>query len=726
MRLSLIFFCAIAFSQTIPCFGISDICNIDTIKTKDTSKLSKNVGDTLKSKTLNEVVISADLNKQVGNKDVITVTKSMREGTHDTGELLGKVPGAFYNTVTTEVIFRGSKNIIILVDGVQKDESYIKRLRPDRFDKIEITNNPTGIYADYDAVIDLHTKPLYTGYEGVVLTEAMMSPGGRNGHGKFLRNSRNEGQFTYTRGKFNIDFLTTYTFAQEGFSDYTITEYPLNGIIETPIEAPFKDPNKTIRGNNFSADLSLDYEINRNHSVSARFWVKPTSFYDNFDKNIIRTFTNSGITDIIHENQKMNDKNRMDIFAGLWYRGKIAGWKLNANATYTHIGYDKYRETTRSSGFELIDNRKILSKYFSGGIEANRRSSNKNWLFSLSDNVIFTKYNEKRLGTDKILSASSDFRNTFNASVQFQGSKKFSASANAGFTIFRNSYNGKSNTHVTPKLGTMMMWTPSNKAFVRFNYTLSTTYPALSVLQDYGQFTDSLIYTVGNPDLKTGVNHNISLSATFFNQLTIDVRFNHRHNSVFKYYSPEEGEIPSGAYTYYTRIGRVNGEKSTWSINLTYNKSLGSHWVIGLTGTAKGYRSKYNSDKSTKVLPEYSWYVVYQTMKGTLRFILNGFTYHYNTTTPQINQWYLDEYNVLAVHKYLLNGKLELVAFWYMPFNFSDGKTHGGINSESYKQQYIADNLKRRSNSFRLAIVYKFNGGKSVKKYKRQSKTVEL
>lgn len=693
-----------------------------------TDSINSNIAaaDTLMSKQLEEVTVAADLNRVEGNKDIITITKAMREGTHNSGELLGKVAGMMYNPLSTELTYRGSKNVIVLVDGVQKDEGYIKRLNPERFSRIEITNMPTGLYAGYDAVIDLYTKPLYTGYEGTLLSQEYFSPGGRNGEGKFLKDSRTIGQFTYTREKLNFDFVTGYTFSQQGLSDYYTTEYPLNGITESTEETPFKHPNKNSRSSKYYADASVDYEINRRHSLSARVKVTPSSDHENIDNLITRTNSNLGTTTTYREIQKNNNTNRLNILGGLWYRGRIDAWRLNAVATYTNVSYDREHHISRSSGYELNDNRKIHSRYFSGGAEANRYMFDNKWLLSLTDNVIVTNYTSKRLETKEKLSESSDFRNTFNASMQFNGNDKLSASVNAGLTLFRNSYNGKSDTHVTPKFGAMAMWFPSKGTIIRFNYTLSNSYPPLSALQDYGQFTDSLMYSVGNPNLKTSLNHDLSLSTTFFNSLTLSARFNHSANAVLDYYTTCEGEIPSGAYTYYTQNGMVNGSNTTWSVNLTYSKTLDPHWQISATGTAKGYIAKYGRDKTSKVLPEYDWYVMYQLMGGSLQFYLSGHMTNLSYFTPQTDFWLHSGANALSAQKYFLNDKLSVMAMWYIPFNFFDGKNHGETNSESYKRYYRANNQKRFYNMFSVAVVYRFNGGKSVKKYDRDNETVEL
>ena len=119
--------------------------------------------DSVSAKSLDEVVVTKSLTEHEGNKDIITVTSAMRKGTKDTGELLGRIPGVHYNPITTDLLYQGSGNVLILVDGVEKDPSYIKRLTPGRFDRITVTNHPTGIYSAYDAVIDLRPGDLYEG-----------------------------------------------------------------------------------------------------------------------------------------------------------------------------------------------------------------------------------------------------------------------------------------------------------------------------------------------------------------------------------------------------------------------------------------------------------------------------------------------------------------------------------------------------------------------------------
>ena len=657
---------------------------VETAEIADSTRSVTNEPDTLASKRLDEIVVTAELLKRQGNEDIITVTKAMREGTRNAGELLGRINGMFYNPLSTDLQYMGSKNILILVDGVEKGAGYIKRLRPERFDKITITNMPTGIYASYDAVIDLHTRPLYTGYEGVVLTEAVIVPGDRNGDGDNLRKSRNEGQFTYTREKFNIDVTAGYTFSQQGLSDYFDKEYPLNGLKETTLETSDKSPDKYMRSNRYSAEVAADYDINRRHSISAKISLAPSSDHDRYDYRIKRDFTDLNITDIVSESQNSDIRDRLDMLAGLWYRGKGAGWRLNANLTYTNIGYKRCNATDRSSGYQITDNRKVSSQYFTGGLEAKRQSNNQKWIFTASDDFILSNFKEDRAETGKRLSESNDFRNTFNASADYQVNNKLSLGFNAGVSVFRNSYNTASDTHFTPKTGFQAMWIPSDNVFMRLNYSASTRYPALSGLQDYGQFTDSLMYSSGNPELKPSLIHDISLTATFLKSISIEGRYTHTSDGVFSHFSPAYGMIPSGATTYYTMSQPVNGIKDRWSVNLTYSKSFGPHWQISLTGTLVGERAKYGNDVTSKVLPQYDWYVLYQTMKGSLQFYLSGYMEQNAFITPQSDIRDCVDIYALSVSKLLFNNRLQLLGMWLIPVHLTDSGAHGGITSPSY------------------------------------------
>lgn len=682
--------------------------------------------DTIKAKEIGEVVVSAELVKRKGKEDVITVTKRMREGTKNAGELLAKVPGVFFNPLNFDLKYRGSKNVLILVNGVEKNADYIKHLRPERFESIKIINMPTGIYADYDAVIDLRVKKTYQGYEGSVETYAQIMPGNRNGKGEHLRNSQTAGQFTYTRGKFNFDVYAKYLFYKQGLNKYYDREYPLNHLSETAIKLSELEPNDRSHSNNLSTYFAVDYDINSNHSISAKISLSPSSMHDTQNNVIKREFSDLNYCDTTFWAKHNAYKDHLAVNAGVWYRGKVSGWDINSHFTYNHIGYTWINNVALSSGYVNKDERDISSKYITGAVETTRQSNNKKWTFTLSDNFILTNFREDRAETGATLTKSSDFRNIFTGSVQYQGNEKFSAGLNAGFTVYRNTYNDISDTYVNPRLTANASWFPSKNASFRLSYTLIPYNPSIAMTQDYGQFTDSLMYSAGNPKLKPSLNHSLSLSTTFFNSLTINAGYYHSTNNFYSYYFPEHGIIPSGADTYYTRDDYVNGTYDRWKVNITYSKSFGKHWTLSLGGSLSKEKASYQNSKASALSPEYEFLATYQTMNNSLRFYFISYLSSWTQVSPQSDLRGRDNLNSIAVYKSFFNNKLELLAQWIMPFHFINGDSHGGTISPSYNLRTHINNQISVNNLLAIQITYKFNGGQSVKKYDRSSNSVSV
>ena len=128
------------------------------------------------SATIKEVVIEGKRVIQYPDKDVWIITKDMRKNAFDTREMLGNIPGMYYDRFTQQLSYHGQKNIKILMDGKEKPGGYIENLAHLRFKHVEITPNPQGLYRDYDVLINLVTKDNYEGIEGMVNASGNYKP----------------------------------------------------------------------------------------------------------------------------------------------------------------------------------------------------------------------------------------------------------------------------------------------------------------------------------------------------------------------------------------------------------------------------------------------------------------------------------------------------------------------------------------------------------------------
>lgn len=257
------------------------LCFIQGVYAENIPDENSQATDSISDQALKEVVVEHQTVKRSAQGDLITITKDMRLGTRNTGELLGNIPGGMYNSINRALTFYGSSNIIVLVDSIEHDFSYITRMNQNRFDKINITYNPTGKYRGYDAVINLKTRPHYKGYDGTVSLDGAIYTGNRNGNGNALGSESAAGQFTYTYDKINVGGQLNNSWSKEGSTSYSEDYYPLNGIRQTVLHTPATIRQRyrsiaTPRPMRSSTIISTTITSLRHHIFSASVILIPT------------------------------------------------------------------------------------------------------------------------------------------------------------------------------------------------------------------------------------------------------------------------------------------------------------------------------------------------------------------------------------------------------------------------------------------------------------------
>lgn len=112
------------------------------------------------SQALKEVTVEGERLKGVAevDKTVYTINSKATASAHSGLELLRQVPAVqvdFQNNISLE----GKSNIMVLVDGKQRDKEYLAQLNPNSIDKIEVMTNPSVKYeADVTGVINIILK----------------------------------------------------------------------------------------------------------------------------------------------------------------------------------------------------------------------------------------------------------------------------------------------------------------------------------------------------------------------------------------------------------------------------------------------------------------------------------------------------------------------------------------------------------------------------------------
>lgn len=283
--------------------------------------------DTIKySVKLGDVEVKASNLTRRGGKDVYVVTDDMKRGLYNAGQLLSRVNGVVYNPITTDITYLGSKNVVILLDSVPKPADYIKRLSPDRFDRIDVINFPTGKYLGYDVLINYHSRPTYKGYESNLFSQAYALPGNKLGHGKWLQRNDAYADFTYTNGKWNIAAWMSDKWnrsaGQSGYANY----YPANHFKESTVTTGRHAPTTLSRTNEMPGFLAVDYEINKLQSVSVQWSFAGEDWSTRNDYRLATENTLTHATDTIDYRTRSHTHGAWRNTFGAYYRGRFGAW----------------------------------------------------------------------------------------------------------------------------------------------------------------------------------------------------------------------------------------------------------------------------------------------------------------------------------------------------------------------------------------------------------------
>lgn len=295
---------------------------------------------------------------------------------------------------------------------------------------------------------------------------------------------------------------------------------------------------------------------------------------------------------------------------------------------------------------------------------------------------------------------------------------------NAGVNVYHSTSGSYSDTNVSPLLGANFMYSNS-KLLIRLNYITSVQNPSLSEQQDFGRFTDSLIYQHGNPRLSNALNHKVTAMMNFMRDFTISCEYNYTHNAIFDIAGLGNGLRPDGMDGYYVAYQYQNGKSSSVKANITYTKSFNFGLTVSATGSISREKATYREFSMTKTQPYYDWYVMYNFKGLDLRCYLSSYLSSEFYVSPQGLGWERNDIHAISFVKNLNKDRIQLVAMWYMPFHFLKKGYENTTTAPVYNEKRFRD-YRSWDNALAFTFVWRFNGGKKTKTYNRQIESVAM
>ena len=269
---------------------------------------------------LGEVVVKGDLPKVQlkGDAQVTNVTGTILEKAGTGNDLLSKLPGVSAEEGMVNVFGSGTAEIYINGRKI-RNASELDQLSSDNVKRVEVVRNPGARYdATVKAVVRIYTKKAQG--EGFGFNNRFST------YYKYGWMVLDQFNFNYRRGRFDLGGML-YGSNTHGGDDKTL-------VTETFLDKVWRQSNALRpRGHDqdLTAMLSLNYQLNENHSLGMRYeFDRKPRYMWNIDSYAEVTRD----AELYEENVSTGWQNRPGTSHSLnvYYNGQVGDWNIDFNA----------------------------------------------------------------------------------------------------------------------------------------------------------------------------------------------------------------------------------------------------------------------------------------------------------------------------------------------------------------------------------------------------------
>jgi len=691
-------------SLTLPCTTDSAKIRIQYLgyKTYETTVANKNLGTVLleeDAQLLKEVTVTGNARTVKVDRDVYVITKEMKEGTALSRELLGKLNGVIYNPIDQSIMVNGSSNILILIDGIEKDQNMARTLSPDRIDRVEVIKDPVGKYSadGYKAVINIITKKDYSGIDVTAYTNPLFNFTKFNSSPSAFLQENSGINVLYTYKKINLYGSYSGYYSNLGIpADYTKRYGDLQ--VATPA-MNIKNPNVSVLGNNSNITLGGDYLIKPDNTLSLEL-----NYNGNVDKNTSRfDLTSSQNNTLLNESQSITtNRNTNDALkATLTYKGK---WNeksaFEANFRYQHSA------PTNSSSF--VQDVMQSSAYNTQAENYYRLNLDYNYQFTpqfsmdIAYGAIIDNYhlyqNNQTLAQDQT-------RNRPSLYLSYAPWKQLNMKLGGTVEFFHQTYQSLSKSYTALLPFANIQYSPSSKFSVTAKYHAWPNYPDIGQLSPFTAQMDTLTWSVGNPDLKPANYQEASLQFNLFQRFTIEPFYGFDHSNIQQYLWEKDGQY------YQNNVNADHFRVYGVRLNFTYPLAKTLFWQNWMD--LENVHLLYNDASSQRTRIQFNTFLYYSLPKldGAVGAGIQKNIAKY-PNLQGYNTWGNDAF-LLMIQKNFFKKRLSCTLIYVPPVNFLQYSQDSFTETPSY-YSFSRGGLGVLKNLTILQISYHFNAGKQV------------
>ncbi len=668
------------------------------------------------SEMIDEITVKSNAKENTIDKDIQIITDDMRKGSTDTKEVLEKVSGVSYDRYNNSIKVDNNKNIIILVNGVEKNQEYIKNLSPERLQKIEIIRDPGGRYGleGYSAVINVILRKDYVGSE-IFISEQPIIDLDQKDKNYFIPINNFYGSYNFTYNKVNVYGNISNNFSHFALNSNTETEYDDGTTIqEIP---PTIAPNTFIRSITTNYTLGADYYINPKHSISFETNLTTLPKETSNQELSVKTMTiKDGVTlDSYNFNNSTESKSSNEYYS-LFYRGKFnENNTLDVDMTFSNYSNNYTNNSLQENIYERVENG-TNNKYFNYlNVEFNHIISKKTG-FQIGYGNMWKELNNNYLVSQTNLTTSennfklTDFRNKFYGYFSWKINKKLGAKFGSSGELSNPKTSDQENNYLISQPLIDIKYDLNKFLNFKLKYRSGSNYPSIEQTNPFTNQLDPNTISKGNPLLKPAVTHKISLKVNILQGLLSVKPYYHFSNN----FITQTGTLRADSIFEfnYDNIGFYEQQGIQLNFTIPFGK------VIFFQNSLDFYNSKIINNAHENKL--HDWNINSQLMyvskrKGTVMGINFQRAMSKNINALGYSRGEND-YWLLLIQQAFLKKRLNIMFVYLLPINFATNYNQDSyIETNGYKKIANTD-ISVLKNMILFRVSYRFSKGKTVKK----------
>ena len=660
--------------------------------------------------TLKTVTVKESSVNNLVDKDEIVVTEKLKTGAATTTDVLDKVNGVSYDRYDDHIEVDNSEDVLFMVNGLEKDQEYIKNMDPDRIEKIEIIRDPGGRYGleGYTAILNVILKKNYVGQE---LAIGSMGTIDLDAQDKDYLTPMLGGRITYnyTQDKYSYYIQARGFKMNAGMFTTTLKDMDSTLILQEPLSNDHY--NSVYRMQILRLSTGLDYLFNPKNTLSGEVSFNMTPPMNTFGYYKLNTIYNDSIL------------STQDFYNDVYTSSKGGGIKLFYVGKYSandEIHSDIRLNTNNSSSETSI-------KYVPGFAQTTKVEGNENsleynidWTHNLSDKIgmqigygnVFRDIKSSTYSDILQKTNSSDYldiRNRAFAYGTFAISSQITLKTGLAYELSTPKVADTTYTFSVLQPYIDMQYKPNKMFNIKLKYRVRSKYPTVNQVNPYEVRLDNERIRVGNQHLKP----------TYINMLSL--KFNLFGGMMYLegYYKFSNGYIAEiltkrndGTLVYtYDNIGlfQEKGIKTSFTIPLWKTIMWQNNLRIFNTSMSYGdYTNSFNDwgGRSNLMYADRKHNMMIglmYTRQMFKRINLQGYSMRRN------NFW------GFMIQKSFLKKKLNIMAFYLLPLDlWINYERKSYTKTDFYTQTDISD-ASAIKNVFFFRLSYRISKGKIVR-----------